>query len=171
MTLDIAGWLAVGHWSNSTDPLLRERREESIDVAARAQLDRRSKKLRKHGRLLSELDANQRHRLRIQAKKLRYATEFFETLFTGPRDQKRRKAFVVAVRELQDSLGDLNDIAVHENRTTAMAKASAARSTEPLQRAFAAGLVMGHEGARQAAVLARAERAYKRFRRATIFWN
>jgi inorganic triphosphatase YgiF len=171
MTLDIAGWLEVGRWTNSTDPLLRERLAESIDVAARAQLDRRSKKLRKRGRSLSQLDANQRHRLRIQAKKLRYATEFFETLFTGQGDQKRRKAFGVAVRELQDSLGDLNDIAVHGDRTTAIAENSAARSTEPLQRAFAAGLVMGHEGAREAAVLARAERAYKRFRRARNFWN
>jgi inorganic triphosphatase YgiF len=41
-----------------------------------SQLKRRWKKIRKRGRLLAKLDPRSRHKLRIDAKKLRYATEF-----------------------------------------------------------------------------------------------
>jgi len=59
---------------------------------------------------------------------------------------------------------------VHENRSTAVAEASAARAKAQSHRAFAAGLVVGHEEARQQSVLEAAERAYGRFRTAKPFW-
>ena len=40
--------------------------------------------------------------------------EFFGSLFPGKRASKRRKRFLPALEALQDALGDLNDIAVHE---------------------------------------------------------
>src|SRR5262249_34873216 len=43
-------------------------------------------------------------------KKLRYATEFFAPLFG---EVKARKRFTAVLRELQDSLGRVNDIAVN----------------------------------------------------------
>jgi CHAD domain-containing protein len=55
-------------------PLLRE---QPIAPAAAEDLKRRWKKLLKTGAQLDALAAQRRHKMRIQAKKLRYAAEFF----------------------------------------------------------------------------------------------
>jgi CHAD domain-containing protein len=44
----------------------------------------------------------------MKAKDLRYATEFFTSLY--PRHVKRRKATLAALEKLQDTLGALNDL-------------------------------------------------------------
>src|SRR6516162_6624825 len=86
------------------------------------------------------LDAPSRHRLRIQAKKLRYAAEFFASLFPWKRAVKRRKQFLDALGRLQNGLGDLNDIAVHEKQIAAI---GIPRQRSNPSRAFAAGLLTG----------------------------
>jgi len=169
LMLDLAGWIEIGAWAHK-DPLLAERAAEPVATCARIELERRWKKVRKRGRALPTLEVQRRHKLRIQAKKLRYAAEFFASVFNSKEDGKRHKAFVRTLHELQDRLGELNDIAVHENRSTAVAEASAARAKAQSHRAFAAGLVVGHEEARQQSVLEAAERAYGRFRTAKPFW-
>jgi inorganic triphosphatase YgiF len=52
-------------------------------------------------RAFDELDAAQRHRLRIAIKRLRYAAEFFQGLFGG----RRYSRYQLALRNAQDSLG------------------------------------------------------------------
>ncbi|WP_370889849.1 CHAD domain-containing protein [Caballeronia sp. RCC_10] len=71
-------------------------------------LKRRHKKLLKRGHRLAELDDETRHRARIAAKKLRYATEFFSSLF----DRREVKRYVTALSDLQDDLGWRNDVVV-----------------------------------------------------------
>ncbi|MGH8772251.1 MAG: CHAD domain-containing protein, partial [Burkholderiales bacterium] len=56
----------------------------------------------------AELDSAGRHRLRIAVKKLRYAAEFFASLFAKKRAQK----YIASLMALQDVLGTLNDAAV-----------------------------------------------------------
>lgn len=170
LMFDVAGWIEVGAWQEN-DALLRERAAEPIAICARLELERRWKKLRKRGRALATLDPRQRHKLRIQAKKLRYAAEFFASVFDGRAGGRRCRTFVRALHGLQDCLGELNDIAVHENRSTAVAEASAARATVKSRRAFAAGLVVGHEEARQQQVVRAAEQAFDGFRKAKRFWG
>jgi triphosphatase len=68
-------------------------------------LQRRRRKLRKLGRDYESLDTEALHDLRIRAKKLRYAAEFFRSAFR--RRESRR--FIAALAELQDCLGALND--------------------------------------------------------------
>ncbi len=169
LMLDLAGWIEVGAWQQA-DPLLSERAAEPVGMGARLELDQRWKKVRKRGRALATLEPQRRHKLRIQAKKLHYAAEFFASVFDGKAASKRHRTFVRALHGLQDCLGDLNDIAVHENRSTAVAEASAARAKAQPHRAFAAGLVVGHEEARLQSVLQAAEQAYDRFRSAKPFW-
>ncbi|GGC89739.1 CYTH and CHAD domain-containing protein [Undibacterium terreum] len=65
------------------------------------------RKLRKRGRYIDNEDAGTRHRVRIAAKKLRYATEFFASLYP----QKRTRPYIEALARLQDGLGELNDAA------------------------------------------------------------
>ena len=55
------------------------------------------------------LDDRERHKARIAAKNLRYAGEFFTSLYEGKRATRRRKTFLDALETLQDDLGDLND--------------------------------------------------------------
>jgi CHAD domain-containing protein len=81
--------------------------------AAAEQLHRRWKKILKRGRRLDELDPERRHRLRIQAKKVRYPAELFDTVVPSKRSRRRREVFVARIEQLQDSLGDLNDVAVN----------------------------------------------------------
>jgi triphosphatase len=117
---------------------------------------------------LARLDARSRHKLRIQAKKLRYAAEFFVSLFAQKRTVKRRKQFLDALGRLLDGLGDLNDIAVHEKRIAAI---SIRRQRSNPSRAFAAGLLTGLEDARTEAAMTAAVKAYADLEKIKRFWR
>lgn len=73
-------------------------------------LRKRRRKVKKLGQRHNELDTTQLHELRIHAKRLRYAAEFFRPLF-GKKDVRR---FLAALADLQDCLGALNDAAMGE---------------------------------------------------------
>ncbi len=110
LMLDLAQWLALGSW--------RKQAEEGgwadrppADFAAHA-LRRCRKRLKQAGRNWATLDAARRHQVRKEAKKLRYATEFFASLFSSGKRNERRIAFRDALEEVQDELGALNDLAV-----------------------------------------------------------
>jgi CHAD domain-containing protein len=107
--------------------------------------------------MLAQLDARSRHKLRIQAKKLRYATEFFASLYASKRALKRRHKFLSTLERLQDGLGDLNDIAVHEKHIIEL---SFSRLPSNPSRVFAAGLLTGREDARTEAATKAATEAY-----------
>ena len=117
---------------------------------------------------LSELDAASRHKLRIRAKKLWYAAEFFASLFLNKRAVRRRKQFLSALERLQDGLGDLNDIAVHEKRIAAL---SVHHHRSNQSRAFAAGLLTGREDARIEAAIKAANKAYADLAKIKRFWR
>jgi CHAD domain-containing protein len=61
---------------------------------------------------LTTLDAHTRHKVRIHAKRLRYALEFFRTLLT----RKTRKRAEEALGNLQSVLGEGNDAEVAAQR-------------------------------------------------------
>ena len=168
LTLDVAAWLETGHWCAPDDELVRDRGQVAAATAAAGELRRRWRKVRKKGGDLARLDARSRHKLRIQSKKLRYAVEFFATLFPGSRAAKRRRRFAAALERLQDGLGDLNDIAVHEQR---MAAIGLRRRRTSAGRAFAAGLLAGREDARTEAALAAATEALEDLAAAKPFWR
>ena len=140
-----------------------------IEIFAAEQLTRRRRELRKRAKSFAELDARRRHKLRIQVKKLRYAGDFFGGLFSGKEASKRREKFVAALGAVQDCLGDLNDIAVHENIISA---AGTRRRRTSRKRAFAAGLLTGRERrARVDAVMDAAAAALRRFAKARPYWR
>lgn len=79
---------------------------------AHAFATRRLRKLAKRftqaGRQLDTLDDKRLHALRILAKKLRYSAEFFAALY----DRQKTGAFLAALSEVQEVLGQINDVAV-----------------------------------------------------------
>lgn len=76
------------------------------DLAGRL-LKRRHKQARRAGASLAEASTEQRHELRIRLKKLRYAVEFFRSLY----HDKDTRQYIQQLAALQDVLGHLNDVA------------------------------------------------------------
>jgi len=174
LVLDTACWIEAGDWTGNPDDLTRMLREQPIVGAAADELRRRWRKILKAGARLSELDPERRHRMRLQAKKLRYASEFFAGAFPGKKAARRRRRFVAGLEKLQDALGELNDIAVHAGLTERLVDGSDVRDKQRegrAKKAFAAGRLSGHEEARIASVLKDSERAYRGFTKAKPFWS
>lgn len=110
LMIDLAEWLAVGAWCmRPEDPDLFGQNARRF---AREVLDMERKLLRRRGKGLAALDDGQRHKARIAAKKLRYASQFFESLFPGKKARRRYELFRAAIEALQEQLGDLNDLVV-----------------------------------------------------------
>jgi len=150
LMIDIVEWLAVGAWRNPALPAA-----EIVPFAVEA-LDAVRKRLKRRGKKLAKLSSKKRHKVRITAKKLRYAAEFFAPLFPSPKAARRSAAFREAVSALQDCLGALNDLDL-ERRV--------------LERA---GIDPGKPRAhrkRRAKLLRRAERAYDELIEAKRFWR
>jgi triphosphatase len=124
-------------------------------------LQRRDRRLRKRGRDVPEASPEERHRVRIAAKKLRYAAEFFASLYPA----KRVARYVEALEDLQDILGALNDAAVVD-RLLAELAAGGGRPTAP----GIDGLVRGWVAAVAQHELARFRRAWGEFEEAKPFW-
>ena len=173
LCLDVGEWVEAGPWSRAEDDLLRLRREQPITVLASEELARRRSKIRKKGKALRQLSAAERHRLRIRGKKLRYAVEFFADVFPGKKNAKRRKAALSALKELQDALGALNDIATREKLAShvALAKRSTAKDRTARERAFAAGVIVGEQEALVDRMLEAADGAYAKLLDVKPFWK
>lgn len=108
LMLDLAEWTAIGAWASDTTHAARDRLIESFAAEA---LEKHRRRLKRLGRGLELVSDDRRHEARIEAKKLRYATEFFANLFPGKKPTRRHRAFLGALEALQSHLGDLNDLA------------------------------------------------------------
>lgn len=104
LMLELAQWTAFGPWRSSK--LARK----PVRGFAGERLDRLWGAISEAGRHLADLSEYDRHELRIQVKKMRYAIEFLSGLY--PSANVARERFGEAVEELQESLGKLNDLAV-----------------------------------------------------------
>ena len=128
----------------------------------RPMLQKREQKLRKRTRHVRHLEAAERHRARVAAKKLRYAAEFFSPLFPG----KRADEFISALAKLQGALGRLNDLTVAGRLLTEVVPAAG----DPAL-AHAVGIVRGWLAASTAPELKRLREARRRFAQCTPFWD
>ncbi|WP_429807137.1 CHAD domain-containing protein [Ensifer sp. B1-9] len=107
LLFDLQQWLHCGDYLSTPPAELRDR---PVADFAEAVLDRARRKLKKHGRALAKVSDEQRHEARKDAKKLRYAAEFFAALFDDKRGARRYKRFIDAMTALQGRLGTLNDL-------------------------------------------------------------
>ena len=105
LMLDLVAWIEIGEWRSANAAAARP-----MEKFAVKQLDKRWRKVKAGGRALAELDPEPRHQLRIQIKKLRYAVEFLASLQAGDEAAAARKAFLSALEEMQEQLGELNDV-------------------------------------------------------------
>ncbi len=153
LMVDAVAWVETGGWLDGPDA------REAIRPFAKAALKRHLKSLAKHGRAARGGDDEARHYLRIEAKKLRYATEALTSLY----GEKRAAPYLERLRDLQEALGALNDLAAAEPLI--------ARLTLSPEAAFAAGELVGLKAAGKPRLLAQADRALGRLEAAKPFWG
>jgi inorganic triphosphatase YgiF len=108
LILALNHWLGTAQWRHGLDDAQRTGLADPATAFALNTLHERHRKLLKRGRGMAKLDTQRRHRARIAAKKLRYATEFFESLFPAGKVRRFRRQ----LSQLQDDLGWRNDMEV-----------------------------------------------------------
>ncbi len=109
LTIGIVEWTALGEWR--MQPLDRAKLDTPAVLFASETIATLRRRMKRRGRDLDQIDDEARHKIRITAKKLRYATGFFRSLYPDKRSRRRFKAFVKHLQALQDHLGVLNDLA------------------------------------------------------------
>lgn len=174
LVLRVAVWAEAGQWRATADALARARQRAPVEAHAAGQLHELRRRIRKDGRAIAGLDDAARHKLRVEVKKLRYATEFFASLFETKRAKKRKRSFTETLKEFQDALGALNDVAVRKSLSAEIANRVGPRYFDQESgraRIFVAGLVAGHQEAQVTDLLGEAKRTYGRFRAAKSFWK
>ena len=130
---------------------------ESARTFAARLLTHRHAKVRERGAALEHGTDEERHAVRIAAKKLRYAAEFF----SPPDPRKRNRAYLKALSRLQDALGHWHD-AVVAARLTATMPHKADEAT--------LGAVRGWVAAQTSAVEPEIADAWTKFQAAKPFW-
>lgn len=108
LTRALTEWLDDSAWREDLDDERRERLAQPVVDFATPLLGSDHRRVEKQGEAFAELSALERHRLRIRIKELRYALDFFASLYPAA----PVKAYLNALARLQDSLGIMNDIAV-----------------------------------------------------------
>ena len=160
LMLGLQRWLLTCGWREAITPRQRRALAQPLPRFAKQALRQRQRRLRKRGKLLLTGTPDQRHQIRIAAKKARYAAEFFASLFC---DGKVR-AYVKPLSGLQDVLGGLNDLQVADGLLRQLAD-----EQSPLHAP--ASFVRGYLAARAHERLGDArgmQRAWRRFKAARL---
>ena len=165
LLLNTLQWLEIGEWTKRS----RHHGARPIERFAICILARRTQKAKKKARKLRELNSRERHKLRIAIKKLRYAIDFFEHLFEGHKAKKNLSCFKACLGHLQDRLGALNDISVHQSLAPRLVQGKT--HTKVRARAFAAGIVSRREQSKIEPLLNAANKDAKKLSHLNAFWT
>ena len=133
-----------------------------IEFAGQA-LNKCWKKVGKHAHGLETLTAEQRHKLRKELKKLRYAVEFFSSLFPA----KRVDPFLKRLKKLQTVFGDLNDAVTVRAMLTGADLSGA--GDPPAQHAI--GWIIGASQARAEYGWTGAKALWRDLEQTRLFWR
>jgi len=117
----LADWLDGCGWRAGGDAVALNR---PIGELAPVLLGRRYRQARKRGASFAKQSEEERHRLRITLKKLRYTTELLGDLY----EPETTKAFIQRFKQLQDDLGDINDVSVARDIITSLADPGASNT-------------------------------------------
>jgi CHAD domain-containing protein len=165
LIFNILEWIEDGKWLKRSRSLGKRK----IRPFAAHLFQRRTKKARKKAKRAGEVDAPGRHRLRIAIKKLRYALYFFESLYAHDGSAKALSRYQKLLQDLQDNLGALNDIEVHQE--FALKFAAGSGGPKPELVSFAAGMIAGCERSEIRPILAEVTKTARKLRRARRFWG
>jgi inorganic triphosphatase YgiF len=165
LIFNILQWIEDGKWLKQS----RSQAKRKIRPFAADLFERRTRKARRKAKRAGEVDAHARHKLRIAIKKLRYALYFFETLYSHDGSAKALSRYKKYLKDLQDNLGALNDIAVHQKLAIKFAAGSSGPKPELVS--FAAGMIAGCERSEIQPILTEVTETARKLRRARSFWT
>ncbi|HYR01562.1 MAG TPA: CYTH and CHAD domain-containing protein [Casimicrobiaceae bacterium] len=150
--------LATGALCARPVPARAGSESETARAFAERLLARRHARLLERGAVLAHATPEERHAVRVAAKKLRYVAEFF----APPRAGKRYRRYVKALTRLQDALGHWHD-AVSAARLAALLASRADDAT--------VGAVGGWVAAQVVALEPEIDDAWQRFVAVECFWT
>ncbi len=154
--LSLQAFVARHGWRNALPPEALSRLTAPAQDFAANHINRLHQKIVRRGGKALDLAPHQRHNLRIDLKKLRYAADCFGNLFDGA---KKIRAYTRAAAALQDSLGNFNDLIT---ATELVGQLEAAQTR-------AAGIIIGWCGRGAVADDSALLDAWKIFRRSDVF--
>jgi len=159
LLLRFAIWMNGDYW-------LHAGWQQAEVLSARDFATRRLRKLAKRfalsGQQMDTAGAAQLHALRIIAKKLRYSAEFFADLY----DRKKAGTFLATLSEVQDVLGQINDVAVAHRLLDGLA-ADAGLAAHQESITLSRGWI-AHDLSHQLDVL---RKTIQRFNKQDAFWE
>lgn len=119
---EISHWLKTKGWQQGLSKKERYGLKQEVTRFSAQVLDERHCKVLEAGRKIQQMDDEMLHHLRIDCKKLRYASEFFSPLYG-----KEMASFLQQLKELQDVLGLLHDCSVMETLQNSLLKGKKAK--------------------------------------------
>ena len=152
LLFDVLMWIEIGPWT-AEGAAGAEIRDAPLGRFAAVALAKARRQTVKRGRGFKRLDRPERHKLRISAKRQRYAAEVVGQVFTAR--PKRSARFLARTKALLDCLGELNDIATAERLL------SQTSTPKALHKA---------QTRREKQLLVEARKAYQDWRKAPAFW-
>jgi triphosphatase len=161
--IGLARFVETRGWLLPHDFAQTERLAAPVGALAEGALNKRWRKVVKRARGLETLDTDQRHELRKELKKLRYAVEFLSPLFPA----KRVGPFVKRLKKLQNVFGELNDAAT----VKAMLAGNEIRSADSPAAQRAIGWVVGASQARAGYGWADAKGLWRKLEDTRLFWR
>ncbi|HZP94595.1 MAG TPA: CHAD domain-containing protein [Burkholderiales bacterium] len=161
LLIDLVRMLHAGDWVRSRTPEQAQAAREDLARFAARSLARRDARLRSRADEAEDCDPAAVHRLRIEAKKLRYACEFFGGLFA----HKKVRGYLSRLLDLQELLGAVNDAATTHRLLETLAERGAKSDC-----ADALSFLHGYTAARMQARLDALPAALGAVVRAKPFW-
>jgi len=145
-----------GFWRRSAEP------SEPLASFARRALEKLHRGLRESAEGIDWRAAARRHRVRIRVKRIRYACDFFASVFPA----RRLESYLDGLRGIQDILGEMNDIAVQR---AMLRKLVPPRS--PLGVVRAEAVSRASLALREQDLIAALEPAWRAFETGRPFWR
>ncbi len=163
--LRLSAWLSSQAWREQPVTERTARLLDPIGDHCAKLLQKRDRIVRKQGRDIATLSEPALHELRLAAKRLRYAVDFFESLYP----KKQAKAYRKHLADLQDGFGYLNDVTASDTLVRELASAGGDQASPAC--AYAGGLTVGWH--RHAAIATRQKlvKEMAEFLRAEPFWH
>jgi CHAD domain-containing protein len=163
LVLELGGWIHARGWQERTPAGDTMHWLAPARDFAETELERRHRKV---SRLADRLDVSDdaRHAVRIELKKLRYASEFFRDLYP----HRGAKRFLRRLARVPAALGRMNDVATAERILAELLARLGPERT--LEHDRAAGFVEGWAAQLAANALRETEEAWERLERTNPFW-
>ncbi len=157
----LGDWTEARGWRDAVGPEHLSLLAEPAFSFARRILSTHHTRVLRRGRHFKSLTAEQRHRLRLSVKKLRYVADFLLPLCT---DRRSAKQFTSRLADFQDELGAFNDMATTGSLLAGLVAASA-------ESGAAAAAIAGWQAHAMVGAEARLRDAWRDFARTRPPWS